>query len=150
MRSSFTVSENMNSHSMNFPLFHVKFDLKGCQEPLLVLCMYTLNKYRWVTLDPPNLTAGKLNWKKSVFEIRLYHYRDLTHAAEKLTREGYLGVWDIARYFSLSDHLVEIPSALTALHVVGWWLPKRSAISTLRPATVIKEASSSAMRFRQL
>lgn len=88
--------------------------------------------------------------EKSVFEIRLYHYRDLTHAAEKLTREGYLGVWDIARYFSLSDHLVEILSALTALHVVGWWLPKRSAISTLRPATVIKEASSSAMRFRQL
>ena len=150
MRSSFTVSKNMNSHSMNFPLFHVKFEFKGCQEPLLVLCMYTLNKYRWVTLDPPNLTAGKLNWKKSVFEIRLYHYRDLTHAAEKLTREGYLGVWDIARYFSLSDHLVEILSALTALHVVGWWLPKRSAISTLRPATVIKEASSSAMRFRQL
>ena len=74
----------MNSHSMNFPPFHVKFELKDCQEPLLVLCMYTLNKYRWVTLDPPNLTAGKLNWKKSVFEIRLYHYRDLTHSAEKL------------------------------------------------------------------
>ena len=45
--------------------------------------MYTLNKYRWVTLDPPNLTAGKIK-KKRAFEIRLYHYRDLTHTAVKL------------------------------------------------------------------
>ena len=59
-------------------------------------------------------------------------------------------MWDIARDYSLSDHLVEILSAFTASHVIGWWLPKLSAISTLTLETVIKEASSSAMRFRQL
>lgn len=150
MRSSFTVSKNMNSHSMNFPPFHVKFELKGCQEPLLVLCMYTLNKYRWVTLDPPNLTAGKLNWKKTCIWNSTISLSWLNPYRRKTTREGYLGVWDIARYYSLPDHLVEILSAFTASHITGWWLPKLSAISTLRLATVIKEASSSAMRFRQL